>query len=71
MSLSETFIEDIVANALLGIVLVAVSCARDLCKRVSQSDCAYDNGGLKIKLPTFHGSNSSSSSTGSGEEQRL
>ena len=63
MSLSETFIEDIVANALLGIVLVAVSCARDLCKRVSQSDCVYDNGGLKIKLPTFHGSNSSSSSS--------
>jgi len=67
MSLSETFVEDIVANALLGIVLVAVSCARDLCKRVSQSDCVYDNGGLKIKLPTFHGS--SSSSTGSGEEK--
>ena len=67
MSLSETFVEDIVANALLGIVLVAVSCARDLCKRVSQSDCVYDNGGLKIKLPTFHGSNSSSS--GSCEEK--
>ncbi len=65
MVFSETFAEDLLANALLGAVLIAVTCARDLCKRVSRSDCVYDNGGLKIKLPTFHsGGNSSSSSSG-------
>ena len=52
--ISETFSEDLVSNAILGAVLVIYFCARDLCKRVSRSDCAYDcEKGLQVKLPTF------------------
>ena len=50
--ISETLAEDLIANAALGVLLVAVVCLRDFCKRVSHSDCAYDKG-LKIKLPTW------------------
>ena len=48
--------EDLLANAILGVALVLVTCTRDLCKRVSRSDCVYDprDGGLRVKLPTFH-----------------
>ena len=58
--LSETFMEDLLANAILGVALVLVTCTRDLCKRVSRSDCVYDprDGGLRVKLPTFHRSDS-------------
>ena len=45
--------EDLISNAILGIVLISVTCMRDFCKRVSHSDCAYDNG-LQIRLPTWH-----------------
>lgn len=50
--ISETLAEDLIANSILGLSIVIVICMRDLCKRVSHSDCAYDNG-LKIKLPTW------------------
>ena len=51
--LSETFYEDLVSNAILGIVLIGAACLKDLCKRVSHSDCAVDENGLKLKLPTW------------------
>ena len=64
MVFSETFAEDLLANALLGAVLIAVTCARDLCKRVSRSDCVYDTqDGLRVKLPTFHGKSRSEDSS--------
>ena len=52
---SATFQEDIVSNLLLGAGMVLFVCSRDLCKRISHSDCVYDSdaGGLKIKLPTW------------------
>ncbi len=50
----NSFEEDLVSNALLGLVLVALMAARDLCKRISHSDCAIDSEhGLMFKLPTF------------------
>ena len=52
--MSETLQEDLLANAILGLVMLMFVCARDFCKRVSRSDCVYDTGnGLHIKLPTF------------------
>lgn len=51
--ITETMTEDLVANALLGIVLIGVTCMRDFCKRVAHSDCAYEDG-LHIRLPTWH-----------------
>lgn len=53
--MSDTFYEDLLANALLGAGMVVFIFCRDFCKRVSHSDCVYDNeqGGLKIKLPTW------------------
>ena len=55
MVLTETMIEDLVSNAVLGLGMVLVMCCRDLCKRVAHSDCIYDaeNGGLRVKLPTW------------------
>ena len=52
---SQTFLENVYANALLGVGMVMYLCLRDFCKRVSHSDCYYDqeHGGLKIKLPTW------------------
>ena len=59
--ISETFSEDLIANAILGIILISVNCLRDFCKRVAHSDCAVDGeNGLQIKLPTWHGSRSPS-----------
>ena len=56
MSLSNTFGEDLLANAILGTVMLMFVCARDFCKRVSRSDCVYDTDhGLRVKLPTWHG----------------
>ena len=53
--ISETMTEDLIANGLLGFLLIGVACMRDFCKRVSHSDCIYNSeeGGLKIKLPTW------------------
>ena len=56
---SDTFKEDLLANALLGLAMVLFICCKDLCKRVSQSDCLLDSDGLRVKLPTFHGGGSS------------
>ena len=54
MPISDTFTEDMLANAILGTVLILYFCMRDLCKRVSHSDCAYDcEKGLQVKLPTW------------------
>ena len=55
MDISGTFGEDLAANAVLGVAMVIFFCARDFCKRISHSDCAYDqeHGGLRIKLPTY------------------
>ena len=63
---SETLQEDLLANALLGIAMLVFVCTKDLCKRVSRSDCLLDSDGLRVKLPTFHGSGSG----GSSEEDR-
>ena len=54
---SDTFKEDLLANALLGLAMVLFVCCKDLCKRVSRSDCLLDSDGLRVKLPTFHGGN--------------
>ena len=52
--MSETMSEDMLSNAILGAVLIFYFCMRDLCKRVSQSDCAFDcKKGLQVKLPTW------------------
>ena len=52
--MSEAFQEDLIANAILGIAMLVFVCAKDLCKRVSRSDCVLDQeNGLRIKLPTF------------------
>ena len=61
--------EDLLANAILGAALVLVTCTRDLCKRVSRSDCVYDprDGGLRVKLPTFHHSSSTTTSENSSD----
>ena len=57
MDITPTMKEDLVSNALLGLGILLYYTLRDLCKRVSHSDCSYDNehGGLKIKLPTWRG----------------
>lgn len=51
--ITDSFAEDLIANALLGVVLISVTCMRDFCIRVSHSDCAYEDG-LRIRLPTWH-----------------
>ena len=53
---TDTFQEDLLSNAILGLVMLLFVCARDFCKRVSRSDCVYDTDtGLRVKLPTWHG----------------
>ena len=65
--ISDSLSEDLLANAILGIVLIGVSCLKDFCKRVSHSDCAVDaTNGLSIKLPTWHSSRSNSSEDNDG-----
>jgi hypothetical protein len=54
MELSETFKEDIVSNLLLGLGMIAYFGLRDLCKRISHSDCRYGETGLIFSLPTWH-----------------
>ena len=54
MEISQTMWEDLVSNGILGFGMVLYFCCRDLCKRVSHSDCYYDaENGLKFKLPTW------------------
>ena len=66
---SETFQEDLLANAVLGLVMLLFVCARDFCKRVSRSDCVYDTGnGLHIKLPTFRGPGGGGAASGDEPE---
>ena len=57
MEITPTMKEDLLSNALLGAGILLYYTLRDLCKRISHSDCRYDadQGGLKIKLPTWHG----------------
>ena len=51
---TDSFLEDLVANSILGVGLVLVVCFRDFCKRVSHSDCVLDREhGLAIRLPTW------------------
>jgi hypothetical protein len=46
--------EDMIANAILGFAAVVLLACRDLCKRISHSDCKIDaERGLVIKLPTW------------------
>ena len=53
--LTESFTEDLLANLILGVGLVAVACMRDFSKRDSHSDCALDReSGLKIKLQPYN-----------------
>ena len=49
----STFEEDLVSNLILGAGMVAILALRDLCKRISHSDCGFDENGLMIKLPTW------------------
>ena len=52
MAISSTLSEDLIANGVLAIGMIVVMCLRDFCKRVSHSDCRYEDG-LKFKLPTY------------------
>ena len=55
MELTPTMQEDLVSNLLLGLGMVAYFGLRDLCKRISHSDCRYDReAGLIFALPTWH-----------------
>jgi hypothetical protein len=46
--------EDLIANAILGFAAVVLLACRDLCKRISHSDCKIDaEKGLILKLPTW------------------
>ena len=46
--------EDLVSNALLGLLVVVILCARDNTKRIAKSHCLYDNEhGLEFSLPTL------------------
>ncbi len=54
MEISQTMVEDLISNAILGMGMVFYFCFRDLCKRVAHSDCYYDaTNGLKVRLPTW------------------
>ena len=54
MEISQTMSEDLVSNLLLGIGLVGYFFLRDICKRISHSDCRYEKEtGLRFKLPTW------------------
>jgi len=54
MDVSETFKEDLVSNLLLGLGMIAYFGLRDLCKRISHSDCRYGETGLIFSLSTWH-----------------
>ena len=53
METLSSFEEDLLSNLILGVILVVLVALRDLCKRISQSDCEFGEHGLRIKLPTF------------------
>jgi hypothetical protein len=48
-----TLQEDLLSNTILAVVGLLVLTCRDICRRVSHSDCAVDDGKLRFKLPTF------------------
>ncbi len=50
---TTAFQSDLAANAVLFGVGVLVVAFRDICKRISHSDCALDEHGLRMKLPTW------------------
>ena len=51
----DSFQEDIVSNAMLFVAGVLFMALRDLCKRVSHSDCRHDSDGWIWSLPTWRG----------------
>lgn len=54
MEWTPTLQEDIVSNLLLGIGMITYFALRDLCKRISHSDCRYDKEhGMIFALPTW------------------
>ena len=53
--MSETFNEDLIANAILGVCLVVAMAFRDVCKRIAHSNCRYGEHGLDFSLPTWRG----------------
>ena len=50
---ATAFQSDLAANAILFGVGILVVAFRDVCKRISHSDCAVDEHGLRMKLPTW------------------
>ena len=52
---ATSFQSDLAANAILLGVGMLVMTFRDICKRISHSDCAVDEHGLRMKLPTWRG----------------
>ena len=48
-----TLQEDLLSNGILVVIGLVVLTCRDICRRVSHSDCAIDDGKLHFKLPTF------------------
>jgi len=52
---ATAFQSDMAANAILFGVGVIVLAFRDICRRISHSDCAVDEHGLRMKLPTWRG----------------
>ena len=50
---ATAFQSDLAANAILLGIGMLVMTFRDICKRISHSDCAVDGHGLRMKLPTW------------------
>ena len=55
----EAFKSDMAANSILFAIGLCVMAFRDICKRISHSDCAVDEHGLRMKLPTWRPENPS------------
>ena len=53
MELTKTLQENLLSNGILAVIGLAVLTCRDICRRVSHSDCAIDDNKLHFKLPTF------------------
>ena len=51
-----TLQENLLSNGILAVIGLAVLTCRDICRRVSHSDCAIDDNKLHFKLPTFRSS---------------
>ena len=52
MQITDSLSEDLLSNAILGVILIVFFCIRDLGKRFVNSDCAYENDHWHFKLPT-------------------